>query len=134
MTRSPAASTSRIVPITSASICRKALPGSQNLTDKSVTPVDDRLNRPHDPIVIEAMERFQISLVADDLVELGPQADALQRSVAGFQLGKHFCDRSAETSLNAVFLEREHKARLRGGAHDRLAVQGLDRVHAQEPH
>src|SRR6267378_4064128 len=86
MIRSPAASTPRIVVITSSSMRRNSLPGSQNLTDKAVAPRDDRLDRLHHSLLVETMQRLQIFLVADHLVELRPQADSLQRRARAVEL------------------------------------------------
>src|SRR6266851_2204899 len=116
MIRSPAASTLRMVPITSSSMRRNSLPGSQNLTDKAVAPGDDRLNRLHHSLLIEAVQRFQVFLIAHLLVELRPQPDALQQRARAVELGHHLGDRAAKPSLDAVLLEREHEAGLGGGA------------------
>src|SRR6266851_2223009 len=132
MIRSPATSTPRIVAIISSSMRMNSLPGSQNLTDKAVAPGDDRLDRLHHSLLIETVQRLQVFLVADHLVELRRQSDSFQRRARSVKLRHHFGDGAAEPALDAVLLESENEAGLGRGAHDRLAVQRLDRVHAQQ--
>src|SRR6266536_4054163 len=104
MTRSPAASTDLIVPIASSSMRRNSLPGSQNLTDKSVAPRDQWFDRLHDTVFVQPVQRLEVLLVADDLVELGSEADALQRRVGAVELGEHLSHGAAKPALDAVLL------------------------------
>src|SRR5438105_1410835 len=134
MMRSPFDSTSRIVSMTSFSMRRNSLPGSQNLTDTPVAPCDDLLDGLQDGFLIEAVHRLQVILIADRLVELGPESDALQRRVARIELRHDFRHRTAEAALHAVLLEREDVTGLARRARDRVGVDGFHRVHADEPH
>src|SRR5690348_7624690 len=134
MMRSPAVSTDFMVLITSSSIRKNSLPGSQNLTDKSVAPRDDGLDGVHDAVLVEAVHRLQVALVADDLVELRAQADALQLGVSGLELREHLGDRAAQAALDAVLLEGEDQLGLGCRSGDRLGVERLDRVHAEQAH
>src|SRR6266849_1725603 len=126
MMRSPFDSTSRIVSMTSASMRLNSLPGSQNLTDTSVAPCDDLLDRFQNRLLVESVHRLQVILIADGFVELGPQPDPLQRRMSGISLGHHLGDRAAEAALDAVLLEGEDITRLGHGARDRVAVERLD--------
>src|SRR4029077_11665095 len=138
MMRSPFDSTSCMVSMTSFSMRRYSLPGSQNLTDTSKAPCDDLLDRLLHRFLVETVHRLQIILIAHRLVELGAEADALQRrhliEVDGVELGHDLGDGAAEPALDAVLLERENVARLGGRASDCIAVEGFDGVHAEEPH
>src|SRR5712692_951509 len=133
MIRSPATSTLRMVSITSSSMRRNSLPGSQNLTDKAVAPGDDRLDRLHHSLLVETVQRFQVFLIPDLCVELRPQPDAFQQRAGPVELGHHLGDGAPESTFDAVFLEREHETGLGGCAHDSIAVERLDGVHAQQP-
>src|SRR5712691_10060 len=133
MIRSPATSTLRIVLITSSSMRKNSLPGSQNLTDKSIAPSDDRLDRLHHSLLVKTVQRFQVFLIADHRVELRPQPDALQQRAGSVELGHHLGDGAAEPAFDAVLLEREHETGFGGCAHDSFAVERLDGMHAQQP-
>src|SRR6266516_1943228 len=134
MIRSPFESTSRIVVMTSSSMRRNSLPGSQNLTDTPIAPCDDLLDGFQDRFLVEAVHRLEVILIADDLVELRAQADALQRGVSRFELGHQLGDGAAQSALDAVLLQREDVARLRRRGDHRIAVDRLHRVHADQPH
>src|SRR5260370_6636518 len=89
MIRSPATSTLRIVLITSSSMRKNSLPGSQNLTDKSIAPSDDRLDRLHHSLLVKTVQRFQVFLITDHRVELRPQPDPLHHPPAPVQPAPH---------------------------------------------
>src|SRR2546421_70223 len=133
MIRSPFERTSRIVAMTSVSMRRNSLPGSQNLTDTSVAPCDDLLDGLQDRFFIETMHGLQVILITDGFVELRPQPDAPERRTARLELGHDLGHRPAEAAFDAVLLERENVARLGRSSCDRVLIQRLDRMHAEQP-
>src|SRR5437773_1098136 len=134
MITSPFERTSRSVSMTSDSMRWNSLPGSQNLTDTVVAPCDDLLDGLVDRRVVEAVQRLQVILIADRLVELGAQANALERRVAGLELRHHLGDSTAQAAVDAMLLEREDVPGLGRRARDGFAVDRLDGVHAEQPH
>src|ERR1700736_130486 len=129
MIRSPPASVSRMVVITSGSMVEKALGKSTNLTDQSMRllglpsparrggqggglQIQYRFQLLQHALQVEPLELLQVLLVADLRVEAGREPDSQQRGMPR-HLPQHLGHRPAQSTDDAVLLEGHDRAALR---------------------
>src|ERR1700736_3380135 len=128
MIRSPPASVSRMVVITSGSMVEKALGKSTNLTDQSMRllgfpggglQIENHFQLLQHALQVEPLALLQVLLVADFWVEAGREPDSHQGRMP-WHLRQHLGCRPAQSADDAVLLEGDDGAALRRRAANRV--------------